>query len=581
MTDILAHVELTDTFNKQRQVINTLIDYRNGNPTAVAGDGINNDDGLLSVRKTGDALTFDANGNLVGNDAYPDLLTQVVVDPDGPSTVPVEFTSTTVKFPAFKVIFDNKVYYGKKLSDFTVIEVPETTMTVESGADGAVFVYVDNLGEIHQTLNQISPENSSTQCLLGSYFRLNNEIQEDSWAYTPWNGATSKDNRFATGGSIQGGLIRATSTNTLSRMSSFVILEGVNISTNIYNPNKITYNQKSPLSTKELWPGYDASVLESTTLDTTHIYNMSADTVDDISDKEGYIILIPGIVGPTGQDVYLMAMSEEDNGNYNQIYSTMEEAASSLYGYQVSLGNVASRVLWLGQSLIVKIGATDYTSASQFEVIGTLPNVLTSYSSTSSGAAGSRVSGITIKDDDMVVGNLDVKTVINFKNGFSVLNPSENEAVIYNDIVAANQMQVNEGLDDYTYISPATLKNQNYLATIEYVDKILQQTSSSNWPVSTDPNDWPHTIILTQNESFSLPVTQPTFTDKILTWEVVIRNNSNMSIVLTWPNVYQAFNNETLPTILAPNTSLFMMMRRYSNNYTLVSIQGRQSSSLI
>ena len=72
----------------------------------------------------------------------------------------------------------------------------------------------------------------------------------------------------------------------------------------------MSFEADIPYSTKKIWPGYDASVADSTTLDTTHIYNMTTHQVDDISDVDGYVALIPGIVGPTGQDVYLMAMSE-------------------------------------------------------------------------------------------------------------------------------------------------------------------------------------------------------------------------------------------------------------------------------
>lgn len=580
MADIL-YVQLSDTFNKQREILNQVIELVNTHLPLVESDGISEDHGTLSVKIAGDALSFDAQGNLVGNDAYANLLTQVVLDPNGTSTVPTSVTETTVTFPEFTVIFDNKVYYGKKISDFTIVKVPETTMTVDPGIDGAVFVYVDTNGEIHQSLNNISPQNSSTQCLLGSYFRLSNKIQSGSWAYTPWNGATSKDHRFADAGSVSGGLLVPATSSTLSRASMAVLLEGVNASTSLYNPNKITYNIETPYSSKELWPGYDANVADSSTLDTTHIYNMSTNTVDDISTLDGYVILIPGVVAPTGQDVYLMPMSPKIGVDYTQIYPTMADAINAIYGYQVSLGNVASRVLWLGQCIVAKIGATDYTDPSQVKIIGDLPNVLGAYMSAASGGAGSRVSGITVKAEGSVVGDIDQKTILNFDSGFIVTNTSGNEVAIYTSLESATQTEVNNGSTVDKYITPFTLKNQSYLASKSYVGSILQQRVETTWPDSQDPSEWPHEIMITTSSNFTFPSILPSFTDSVLTWEVVIKNTSSVSIAFTWPVQYQPFNNENLPTTLAPNTAIFLMMRKYSDSYTLVSVQGHQSNILM
>lgn len=577
----IAHVELSDTFNKQRQTINSLIDYANANPTIIPGNGINKEaSGILSVKTTGDALSFDNQGNLVGNDAYPDLLTQVELDTNAPVPAPTLITTTSITFPAFTVIFDNKVYYGKKISDFTIVEVPETVMTVEAGENGAVFVYIDTAGEIHQSLNPITPGNSSTQCLLGSYYRLNNQIQANSWAYTPWNGSTSKDTRFITSGSIAGGLLKAASSSTLQRAAVSIVLEGINATTSIYNPNYKEFVAESPYSTKKIWPGYDASVSDTTQIDTTHVYNMTTETVDDVSSINGYIVLLPGIVAPTGQDVYLMAMSPYVSGEYTQIYPKMEDAINSIYGMEVSLGNVASRVVWLKQSIIVKIGATDFTDPTQFQVYGDVPNVLGVYSAIASGGSGSRVSGITVKANGVVIGDPDKKTVLDFDSGFTVVNTSENEVDISLNASAASVAEINTGTDTVNYITPYGLKNQNYLATIEYIGKISQNVATTAWPVSTDPANWPHTILISTNSNYTLPVTQPTYTNMLLTWEVVIKNTANSSIILDWPSSYQAFNGEALPTSIAPNTSIFMMMRKYSNNYTLVSVQGVQNNTL-
>ena len=580
----IQHVELTDTFDAQRQRLNTVIDAVNANPSVSPGNGISAAGGVISVKKRGDGLNFDADGYLIGNDSYPNLLTQVVLDPNGPSTVPTVISQNGITFPAFSVIFGSKVYYGKEIADFVQVDVPSTTMNVESGDNGAVFVYVDTNGEIHQTMTPLTASNSSVQCLLGSYFRINNKIQTNSWKYTPWNGATSKDTRFATGGSVSGGLLTAKTSTTLSRNSINVLLEGVNVASSVYNPNSTTYAAESTYLTKELWPGYDPSVLDTSTLDTTHIYNMTSNSVDDISSKTGFIILIPGIVAPTGQDVYLMAMSTKSGSNYPQIYSSMNDAADAIYGYQFDLGNVATRVSWLGQVIIVKIGATDYTDTTQLQIIGQVPNSLGAYTSLPGSASSVKIEGLTIKGGGSVIGSESTKTTLNFDSGFTVLNTSENEVEIDVNVplpTAANQSEVNTGTDNTKYVTPSTLAGQNYLASIDYVGKILQQSLSTAWPSETTVSSWPHTLYITVSSNYTLPTIQPTYSNKVLTWEVVIKNTSSSSISLTWPAIYKAFNGESLPAALEGSTTLFMIMRRYSNNYTLVSTQGKQSNSEI
>lgn len=580
----IQHVELTDTFDAQRQRLNTVIDAVNANPSVSPGNGISSAGGVISVKKRGDGLNFDSDGYLIGNDAYPNLLTQVVLDPASPSPVPTVISQNGITFPAFSAIFGSKVYYGKEIADFVQIDVPITTMNVEAGANGAVFVYVDTNGEIHQTMTPLTASNSSVQCLLGSYFRINNKIQTNSWKYTPWNGATSKDTRFATGGSVNGGLLTAKTSTTLSRNSINVLLEGVNVSTSIYNPNFTTYASESTYLTKELWPGYDPSALDTSTLDTTHIYNISSHTVDDISSRTGFIILIPGIVAPTGQDVYLMAMSRKNGSNYPQIYSSMNAAVDAIYGYQLDLGTVATRVSWLGQSIVVKIGATDYTDETQLQIIGQVPNVLGSYVSLPGSASSVKIEGLTIKGAGSVVGGESTKTTINFDSGFAVYNTSENEVAVSVDVTiptAANQTEVNTGTNTTKFVTPFTLANQNYLATTDYVDRILQQTLSTAWPSETTVSSWPHTVYVTISSNYTFPTVQPTYSNKILTWEVVIKNTSSNSVSLTWPAIYKPFNGESLPLLLQGSTSLFLIMRRYSNNYTLVSSQGIQSNDEI
>ena len=242
------------------------------------------------------------------------------------------------------------------------------------------------------------------------------------------------------------------------------------------------------------------------------------------------------------------------------------------------MGNVASRVVWLGLSIIVQIGATDYTDKNQFVLTPNLPNALGLYGSASGSGEGSRIMGLTVKANGSVVGEEEKKTTLDFRSGLTVLNTSENDVSIYVDFGPSTQEEVNAGTNNSNFVTPATLKNQNYLATVEYVGKILQSTMETQWPISSSLSIWPHTLYITVNNNYTIPNVQPEFTDKVLTWEVIIKNVNNSSISLTWPASYQAFNNESLPAYIDSNSSVFLMMRKYSNNFTLVSTQGVQSN---
>lgn len=576
----IPHVELTDTINQQRERLNLVIDAANASQKIVGGNGISVINGVTSVKTSGDGLSFDEDGNLVGNDAYPNLMTQVVLSPDSPAPVPATPSALSITFPEFSVIFGSKIYYGKQIGDFVQVNVPETTMNVEAGADGPVYVYVDTAGDIQQSSNPISPENSATQCLLGSYYRLSNKIQFGTWAYTPWNGATSRDNRFADSTSLNGGLLHPTKPNEFARDPVNILKEGINVSTSVYNPNTITWPAVNTWTAKALYKGYSASTVATSTIDTTHIYNITSGTLDDISGQEGYIILIPGIVSVTGQDVYLMAMSTKSGNKYKQIYPTMEEAVSGIYSMEVSIGNIASRVAWLGQSIVVKIGATDYTDIAQLQIVGQVPNVLGNYSNTPGHAQPVTVEGLTIKNEGRVIGDIASKNTINFTGGFTLTNTSQNEVEVTSNTSAASQDEVNTGTESIKYVTPETLKNNNYLASIDYVGRILQQNQLVSWPTESSISSWPHTLCISISSStYTIPNITPTYTDKILTWEVLLKNTTSTDATITWPSTYKPFNGETLVTTIPANSTVFMMMRKYSNAYTLVSNQGTQLNS--
>ena len=84
-------------------------------------------------------------------------------------------------------------------------------------------------------------------------------------------------------------------------------------------------------------------------------------------------------------------MSRKSGTTYTQVFDSMEDAINHIYSLEYSLGNVTKRSIFPGQSLVVKVGATDITDPLQFMCIGELPQALSGFT-TAAGQTGGAVS---------------------------------------------------------------------------------------------------------------------------------------------------------------------------------------------
>ena len=321
------------------------------------------------------------------------------IDVSSYTTAPTQ-TGNSISFPAMKIMFNTEVYYGQTDSTHQLTTLSAQTLAATNAwADGVHFIYAKTTaGSTTCTLDHqqtpISASEAATKCMLGSVFVISGAFQGSSWKFQPWLQITSAERRESPTAMTKGGFISPASATTLQMGALEVQDEGINFGTNQLAPNIATFAAESPFDYKFLYPGYNPSSSALTTLDTTHIYNTTDGTWDDISSLASdvnphFIVMVPCIV-PTGQTLMIPAMSTKVGTTYPQIFDSMDAAVNAVYGLQYSLGSVATRAIYLGQSLIVKVGATDLQDSTQYLSVGVLPQALSGFT-TASGQAGGGV----------------------------------------------------------------------------------------------------------------------------------------------------------------------------------------------
>lgn len=313
-------------------------------------------------------------------------------------------TGNSISFPAMKIMFNTEVYYGQTDSTHQVTTLSAQTLAATNAwTNGVHFIYAKTTSGAttctldHQT-SPISASEGATKCMLGSVFVINGAFQSGSWKFQPWLQITSPEKRESPTAQTKGGFVSPASATTLQMGALEIMDEGINFAADQFAPSITTVPAVSPYPYKFLYPDYNPSASEVTTLDTTHIYNMTDGTWDDISSMASdvnphYIVMVP-CVTPTGQTLLIPAMSPKSGGSYTQIFDSMDSAVNSVYSLQYSLLNsngnsVTARAIYLGQSLIVKVGATNLQDPTQFITVGMVPQALASFTSASGQSGGS------------------------------------------------------------------------------------------------------------------------------------------------------------------------------------------------
>lgn len=304
---------------------------------------------------------------------------QTGIDYDSYTTAPT-LSNGVITFPAITVWFNSKVFYGKGKSDFDVVQVSQQTLEATSSwADGVYYAYVDTTGTIQKQDTPVLASDGDEKCYLGSFFVYGGSIQTGSWNFEPWLQQTSVSTRTTPTAQTKGGLILPKNATQLTMGALQIKQEGINFGVDPFDPNVKSLSAVSTFEYKYLYPGYNPGSSAVNTLDTTHLYNMTSGTWDDITGTNGFIVIVPCVVS-TGQTLLIPAMSYKSGTTYSQVFPTQKEAENALFSLPYDLGNVAKRAIYLNQAFIVKVGATDLTDPEQFEVYGVVPQELAGFS---------------------------------------------------------------------------------------------------------------------------------------------------------------------------------------------------------
>lgn len=331
------------------------------------------------------------------------------------TTIPViTQTSGGLSIPELKIRFNSTVYYSNTEQDNPVVTISAQTFTLGTGVvDGVKYLYATNNGGLAYQTTPVLGADGATKCFLGSFYVLSGNIQTDSWKYQPWLTVSSVEDRENPTAYTKGGYMTARNSSSLQMGTLEIQAEGMNVDTSRYAPNIKTIQAQSPFYYKPIYPGYNpnnAAIYEIGTTNSsdvgTHLYNTSTNTWVDIKtwasgfNTPKFIVIVPCIT-PSGQTLMIPAMSTYDSGtgSYAQVFDSQAEAAEAVFGMQyANLDTVASRCIYLGISLVVRVSTTssvlDLTNPEDFMVVGRVPQALAGFTSAagqSGGGAGAYI----------------------------------------------------------------------------------------------------------------------------------------------------------------------------------------------
>ena len=305
-------------------------------------------------------------------------------------------SGNSITFPAFKASFNQSVYYDTTDSKNPVVSFARMTLTANSAwTTGVHYIYATKNGSLEHQTTPVSAADGASKCYLGSVYVNNGAFQTESngkgtWKYQPWLQITSAETREAPTAYTKGGFMSAYNANSVQMGALQILDEGINFDTNPLAPNIVTIGARAPMSYKYLYPGYNPGAAETTVLDTTKIYNTTSGSFDTLTTgvTPKFIVVVPCIT-PAGQTLMIPAMSPRNSdGTYPNVFDSQEAAEAAIFGLQYSLGNVAGRVIYIGQSLIVQVGATDLTDPEQFKAVGIVPQALAGFTSAAGQSGG-------------------------------------------------------------------------------------------------------------------------------------------------------------------------------------------------
>lgn len=306
----------------------------------------------------------------------------------------------SISFPACKICYNLDVYYGNTGSRQHVVNLNATTVSANNNwTVGPHFLYAyaattATTATIMESSTPIDPSDGATQCFLGSVYVIDDNgshvFQPGSWKFQPWLQVTSAETRESPYASTKGGFISSYSGSTVQMGKLEVLAEGINFDSDTKAPSIVEFPAEAPFTYKSIYPGYDSSLVDVTAIDTSHIYDHDTNQLEPLSvgATPKYIVLVPCIT-PAGQTLIVAPQRNVTTG-YNPVFDTMQEARDAIFSLKYSFtNNEVARCIYLGQSMIVKVGATDLTDPANLLVAGIVPQELQGFTTASGQTGGS------------------------------------------------------------------------------------------------------------------------------------------------------------------------------------------------
>lgn len=398
-------------------------------------------------------------------------------------------SGNAISFPAMTISYNTDVYYGDTRTQFKNITLSSQTLAATaSWSDGVHYIYAScptgsTTATLDHQMTPIAGSDGDIKCMLGSVYVYNGAFQSGTWKFQPWLQVTNLSERESPAATTKGGFISPVSGLTVRMGALEIKAEGINFDTDMYAPSVLSVAAANPFTYKSMYPGYNPGSLSSSSIDTTHIYNIDDNTWDTLTadpDNPKYMVLVPCIT-PAGQTLIIAPQSRVSGSTYTQVFSSIDEAQRAIYGLEYVLNGIAARCIYLGQSLIVKVGATDLTDSENFVVVGMLPQALAGFT-TASGQTGGAVESSYIPMP--LVDNTNVTSfsasnntgyIIGASQRVTITPPSPKSGVInqfelqYVHLSGRNGFTVT-GATWWNNDTPELEENKTYLIICEYVN---------------------------------------------------------------------------------------------------------------
>lgn len=311
------------------------------------------------------------------------------------TTAPTQ-NGNSISFSRMGINYNLGVYYGG-----TDAQKQKTTLSAQSlaatssWANGVHFIYAtttpnSTTSTLGHQQTPVLAEDGATKCMLGSVFVINGAFQANSWKFQPWLEVSSVETREVPTAKTKGGFMTAKAGKQLKMGALSILDEGLNFGANPNRPDIMEIQTKDPFTYKFLYPGYNAGAADVSDIDSGHIYNMTSGTWDNLpastSTSPKFVVMVPAIT-PAGQTVLIPPMSTKSGSTYNQVFASQREAREAIFGLQYNMQNLSNRLIYLGQSLIIRAGATNLKDPDQFLSVGVVPQALAGYT-TAAGQSG-------------------------------------------------------------------------------------------------------------------------------------------------------------------------------------------------